>query len=242
MTAAATHTEPAGFEQLYPAVRKKEGRIYTDQEVLGLPEIAKRHSHYTEWMIRKESCRRLKQYFENRKTALQILELGCGNGWLARRLAEIPRSQITGADINNTDLQQAERAFYHIPNLQFIAGGILAEEIRDTGYDFIVFAASIQYFSSLKEIINLALGKLKANGEIHILDSNFYKSEEISAAKERTANYYSGLGFPEMTKYYFHHTIDELHSFSFKILYRPSLMNRLSNNKNPFPWICIKKN
>jgi ubiquinone/menaquinone biosynthesis C-methylase UbiE len=172
---------------------------------------------------------------------LNILEVGCGNGWMAHRLAEIPGSKVTGLDVNLTELQQAVRVFNHIPNLQFIYGDINANETDDTQYDFIVFAASIQYFPSLKEIITHAMRKLRSNGEIHIIDSNFYKPGEIGAAKERTANYYSDLGFPEMTKQYFHHSTDELNIFHFKTLYQPSFINRLSNHKNPFPWLCIEK-
>ena len=241
MTAAAVHIKSEGFDQLYPALRKKEGRIYSDEELLHLPNIAKDHPHYAEWQMRKESCNRLKHYFKKRLSPLKILEAGCGNGWLAARLAEIPGSTITGIDVNYTELQQAERVFNHIPNLQFILGSINAKEIEAAKYDFIVFAASIQYFSSLKEIISQAMRKLKSDGEIHILDSSFYKPGEISAAQKRTGNYYRDLGFPEMTEHYFHQSTGELSSFRFKTLYQPSFINRLSNYKNPFPWLCIKK-
>ena len=66
MTVSATHTVWAGFEQLYPALRHKEGRVYRDEEVLHLPNISKDHPHYPEWQIRKESCNRLKHYFEKK--------------------------------------------------------------------------------------------------------------------------------------------------------------------------------
>jgi hypothetical protein len=36
--------------------------------------------------------------------------------------------------------------------------------------------------------------------------------------------------------------IDELNSYRYEILYEPSFFRRQFNNdKNPFPWICIKK-
>lgn len=241
MTATVIDIKLSGFEQLYSAIRDKERRVYSDEEVLQLPNIAKNHPHYDEWQIRKESCNRLKHYFEKRKASFKILEVGCGNGWLSRQLAEIPGSKVTGIDVNLTELQQAVRVFDHISNLQFIHGGIHAKETQDAPYDFIVFAASIQYFSSLKEIISQAVRKLNPDGEIHITDTNFYKPREIMAAKERTIQYFSDLGFPEMTGHYFHHSTEELSSYRFKTLYQPSFINRLSNNKNPFPWVCIKK-
>jgi SAM-dependent methyltransferase len=240
--ATEVHTVSSGFEQLYLAVRQKEKRIYTDEEVLQLPDVTKDHPHYLEWKMRKESCNRLKHHFEKRLSSLKILEVGCGNGWLARQLAEIPGSKVTGIDVNFAELQQAVRVFNYIPNLQFISGGSNAKELEDAQYDFIVFAASIQYFPSLEILINTALRKLKPKGEIHILDSPFYETGELNAAKKRTEGYFTNLGFPEMTAHYFHHTMAELDSFPNKILYRPSFINhRILNNKNPFPWFCLKK-
>jgi SAM-dependent methyltransferase len=241
MTSTTLHVNPDSFEERYLSLREKEGRIYSDEQVLQLPNIEKNHPHYNEWQIRKETCNRLRNYFEKRSSPLKILEVGCGNGWLAHQLSEIPGSKVTGIDINFKELQQATRVFNHIPNLQFIHGGINSNETEDALYDFIVFAASIQYFSSLKEILNQAIRKLKSNGEIHIIDTNFYNPGEINAAKERSAKYFSDLGFPEMTEHYFHHSPDELNFFRFETPYQPSFFNRLSNNKNPFPWFCIKK-
>lgn len=242
MTATAIYTMLPGFEQYYLALRQKEKRIYTDEELLYLPAIGKDHPHYAEWQIRKESTERLTQYVEKKGRSLRILEVGCGNGWLSHRLASVQSCHITGTDINLTELRQAQRVFNDIPRLQFIYGGIHATGIEDRGYDLIIFAASIQYFPSVTGIISNALSKLKANGEIHVIDSPFYTTTEIVAAKRNTREYYMGLGFPEMTQYYFHHTLDELRSFDHKVLYRPSFVNhRFLNKKNPFSWFSIKK-
>ncbi len=171
---------------------------------------------------------------------MKILEVGCGNGWLSHRLSLIPGTDITGIDINNIELQQAERVFGDAPNLRFLNMGIESNGLP--GFDHIIFAASIQYFSSVKEIIGFALSKLEPGGEIHILDTHFYKPGEIAAAKERTADHFNELGFPEMAAFYFHHTMEELKSFRYEIVYQPSFFRRQFNNeKNPFPWICIKK-
>src|SRR3954471_2426808 len=92
------------FEQLYIDVRKREKRIYTDEEVLQLPDISKSHLHYNEWKFRKQSSERLINYLKHRKTALHILEIGCGNGWLASKMASIPNSVVTGLDINQPEI------------------------------------------------------------------------------------------------------------------------------------------
>ena len=171
-----------------------------------------------------------------------MLEVGCGNGWMCRALADIPMSEVKGADINGTELSQAKRVFSHIQNLEFIPGSINAPGIKGEKFDCIVFASSIQYFASIPEIINLSLQKLKPGGELHILDSPFYQPGEVSAARKRTADYFTKIGSSEMTAFYFHHDLEELHEYQYKILYKPTIYNRyFLNNKNPFPWICIFK-
>ncbi len=230
----------SNFEERYISLRKKENRLYTDEQVKWLPEIERSHPHYKEWEIRKSSCDKLIQHLSNKKTELNILEVGCGNGWLCYHLSKIPGGNIAGIDINKTELDQANRVFGHIENIEFFYGEVSHERIGNEKFDAIIFAASIQYFPSLDSIIPAALQLLHPGGEIHILDSHFYKSSEVDLARKRSFDYYESLQFPEMTKYYFHHCIDELNPYDHKIFYDPDLFrNRFIKSKNPFPWICI---
>jgi len=228
------------FEEKYISLREKENRLYTDEQVEWLPEIEPSHPHYKEWETRKNSCHKMIQYLRNKKIELNILEVGCGNGWLCHQLSKIPGSNVAGVDINKTELDQAKRVFDHIERVEFFYGGINHEKIRNEKFDTIVFAASIQYFSSLDGIIPAAVQLLSRGGEIHILDSHFYKSSEIEAARKRSFDYYQSLQSAEMSEHYFHHCIDELDEYDHKILYNPDLLrNRFMKNKNPFHWICI---
>lgn len=228
------------FEEKYILLRKKENRLYTDEQLKWLPEIEVSHPHYKEWEIRKNSSNKLTQHLRNKGVELNILDVGCGNGWLGHQLSKIPASNVAGIDINKTELTQAKRVFDHIHNLEFFYGGIDSESIRKEKFDAIIFAASIQYFPSLDNIIPAALQLLQPEGEIHILDSHFYKSPELEIARKRTFDYYHSLQFAEMIEYYFHHCADELNHYYHKILYNPdAFRNRFVKNKNPFPWICI---
>jgi len=186
MNSAATYTVAGEFEQLYTRLRQKEGRIYSDEEVAGLPLINNTHPHYKEWVIRKYSCRALLSYLKQKENVLNILEVGCGNGWMAAQLATAVNAEVTGMDINTTELEQAKRVFGRIPNLNFVKGNLESDLDKDKKFDLIVFAASIQYFSSLKQIINTAVEHLTLLGEIHIMDSHFYQQHEIEAARQRT--------------------------------------------------------
>jgi ubiquinone/menaquinone biosynthesis C-methylase UbiE len=237
---AASRTFYHLFEKKYISIRCMENRLYSDSEVAALPEIRRDHTHFREWKIRKESSRKIISYLTMKKRKLNILEIGCGNGWLSHALSRIPATNIVGLDINFTELQQAATVFNEQSNLKFVYGDIYSGALKDEIFDIILFSASIQYFRSCPKIINNCLHRLRPNGEIHIMASPFYKSGEIEAAKKRSLDYYSSLGFPEMTDYYFHHDIDELKSFRHGILYNPfSLLNRISKNKDPFYWIRI---
>jgi ubiquinone/menaquinone biosynthesis C-methylase UbiE len=230
------------FEKKYITTRGLENRLYSDDELLKLPAIESEHTHYKEWQMRKKSSQRLVRYLAARGKALDILEIGCGNGWLSHQFAEIPGSRVTGLDINFTELQQAARVFSDDPNLVFIHGDIRTGILQDRQFDSIVFAASLQYFASLKKIVYLSLSYLKPGGEIHIIDSHFYRPEEIEMARRRTLTYYTSLGYPEMADFYYHHNSNDLRSFHHTIFYNPhSFRNRILKSKTPFPWVRITK-
>jgi len=230
------------FEKKYIGLRSKEKKIYTDDEVRLLPNCAPSHIHYKEWQFRKHSCKKLVTYLSNKKKPLQILEIGCGNGWISNQLSTIPRSRVLGLDINFTELQQAARVFNHCQKMKFMYGDIESGILSDRQFDIIVFAASIQYFRLPDEILDHCLHYLKPSGEIHIIDTTFYSLKAVSQAQERMIAYFNTMGFPEMSDYYFHHTLAQISQFNHTILYNPdSFWNRFSKNRIPFPWILIQK-
>ena len=231
------------FSQLYFLLRKKEGRIYSDEALRMLPEINVQHPLYQEWQVRKRSCHKLMKYLNKKPRPLEILEVGCGNGWLSAKLSDIPSSHVTGIDINTEEIDQAKRVFGEIENLEFLLSALQDVSIKHRRFDVIVFAASIQYFSSLKEVVKEAMGHLKTRGEIHIIDSQLYTEQEVDLARQRSNEYYKKIGFPEMKHQYFHHLVKEIKMFNCTILYDPhTFLNKLKRNKNPLYWVCVKAN
>lgn len=228
------------FEENYLSVRRKESRMYSDGQVYVLPEMEKEHPHYAEWKLRRASSQRLIRYLKTKNPNPQILEIGCGNGWLTNQLSLIPGSRIIGSDINLTELHQASRVFANNPQVKFIYGDIRSGMLNDRFFDFIIFAASIQYFSNLPEIISLSLKRLLPGGEIHILDSHLYRFSALSSARKRTAIYYQALGFPEMISFYHHHTIRDLRFFNYRILASSGSIRNILFRRSPFPWVCVK--
>jgi ubiquinone/menaquinone biosynthesis C-methylase UbiE len=239
---AGSAADAEAFEKLYMQLRKKEQRLYTDQEVRNLPQIDATHTYFKEWLMRKRSCDWLIKYLKQKNRPLAILEVGCGNGWLSAQLAKNTSGQVIGMDINKEELIQAARVFGDITNLKFVSGDIRSAQLDHNSFDIIVFAASLQYFSSIIGILQPAFQCLRAGGEVHILDTIFYKKDNVDAARQRTKDYYTAIGFPAATDYYYHHCIEDLANFSARILFDPfSWIQKFRKNKYPFFWVCIGK-
>jgi len=230
------------FGSQYIQLRHWEGRVYTDEQLRELPKIETHHPHFKEWQFRDESSSRLCNYLKKKERPIKILEIGCGNGWLAARLATFTNSQVLGIDINEKEIEQARSVFSQVNNLELrlLAPADLLR--TNEQFDVIVFAASFQYFPFPDEILGVCMEILNEEGEIHIIDSHFYPISELASARKRSELYFEAVGFPELSKYYFHHTLDDIDDYEYQVLYDPnSLFNRFIRNKNPFHWIRILK-
>jgi ubiquinone/menaquinone biosynthesis C-methylase UbiE len=226
------------FEEKYLLLRQKEGRIYTDVEVRLLPQVASHHPLKKEWEVRRFSCHRVLAYLKTKNRPLHILEVGCGNGWLSNRLSSIAGTSVVGIDINQMELGQAKRVFRK-PNLEFRIGDL--ESCISEKFDVILFAASMQYFPSVREALNNGFARLNEDGEILILDTYFYNSRERDAASARSSAYFSSAGFEEMSRFYFHHSLEKLDGMKYKLLYNPDRVINRVLKQSPFPLIAIKK-
>lgn len=229
-----------GFEDLYLTVRQKEGRFYTDEQVSQLPDIEEIHPYFHEWQMRARSSRRLINYLQQKNKPLSILEIGCGNGWLSAKMAGLDGALVTGLDANKPEIEQARRVFKN-SSVRFIYNTFYMESFgKFVKFDVIVFAASFQYFPSAKAIIDDAKQLLNPGGEIHIIDTHFYDTEEAKLSASRSKNYYATMGVAEMAGHYFHHSLKCLDGFAHKIMFNPNnIINRITK-KDVFYWIRIK--
>lgn len=224
------------FEDDYTALRQKEQRLLSDDEVRTLPYLTD-SIHADEWKLRAESAERFRKYLQQ-KGNIRLLEIGCGNGWFSHFLAQEPNVTVTGQDINLLELKQADRVFKQ-DNLQWL----YVENfnlLKKQQFDIVVFNASLQYFKNPKAVMKIVKESLKDLGEIHVLDTPIYRNkQEAQKAKSRTQAYYQSKGFSVLAKFYFHHTWQSLPEV--KVLYSPSKWQRLLGKKNPFPWLCIQQ-
>jgi ubiquinone/menaquinone biosynthesis C-methylase UbiE len=232
------------FETVYKAIRATEGRLYTDEIVSKLPEIAEDHPLKHEWAIRKKSALRLIQYLKKKKPG-KVLEVGCGNGWLINQIWLQVGADCCGVDVNETELKQANAVFGEWDTLSFLYGDIESGVFDSLRVDVIVIASVLQYFSHPERLLSKLRTLLNPGGEIHIIDSPFYHENAIAAAKERSRKYFEAAGEPAMTSLYFHHPWKVLDTFHKKILHRPDgILGKVLQRffyYSPFPWVVIEK-
>lgn len=234
-------------EIMYLKIREKEGRIYSDDILKCLPEISKTNPLNNEWQVRKATMKNLINYFSN-KDKLSILDIGCGNGWLSNKIALNTNNFVVALDMNRNELLQGARVFIDNKKLKFVYANIFEDIFPPESFNTVIFSSSIQYFNDFESLIKRIFYFLKAKGEIHIVDSNFYSITGSIKAKKRTINYYKKLGFPEMINFYYHRTKKELKIFNYKMLNKKSInimnIKRIFGMKSRaiFPWIVIIKN
>lgn len=234
-------------EKNYIEVRKKEGRIYSDDELRSLPEIDLVHKLKYEWDVRKKTMDRLIKYF-SKKEKQTILEIGCGNGWLSNAIASKTNNSIIALDINQYELKQGAGVFKDNIKLRFVYGNIFEDIFSPEIFESVILSSAIQYFKNLDWLIERVFYFLKPEGKIYIVDSNFYPENELRAARIRSQNYYQSIGFPEMSEYYYHHSWKELAKFDYRIqnkfpLAAAKIIRKVAGRGGiVFPFVLIRKN
>jgi SAM-dependent methyltransferase len=232
------------FEDHYIKLRKDEGRLYDDNTVKKLPHIETENPLYREWQIRKSSADRLVNYIHTNRIN-NVVEIGCGNGWLLNYLNERCKGEYLGIDINQTELLQASRVFGSSEKLNFALADVNTGIFNEPLAHLVVLASVIQYFPDLAQLISKLKGFLRPGGEIHVLDSPFYNNEKGAAeAKDRTKKYFDDRKSPDMAFHYHHHTFESLHPHHFRIHRKPGFLKkifRLGTPESPFDWIIIPK-
>lgn len=232
---------PLDNQQAYQEARQLEGRVLSDQEVLNLPVLPKRHPLAKEWLKRRDTASRFVSFLKMNGYR-SALEIGCGNGWFCNLMAQIPgMEQVVGLDVNQPELEQAARVFPDT-KIKWFLSDIFQWDAKNIQFDLIVLNASIQYFPDLERLLKQCKRLLHPGGALHILDSPFYHTEEMVAAQTRSQSYYTQLGVPKMAVHYHHHSWDAVEDL--EVLYRPnrSLIRSLFwPNASPFPWLCYQK-
>lgn len=233
-------------EDGYWRVRAREGRLLRDEEVRVLPEISAEHPLAKEWAARTDSLSRLANYVARMQRGMDILDFGCGNGWLAHQLAALPNVRVYGLDLNRRELTQAARVFFGQPRLKFLYADVFTAPLPPRAFHLVVAASVIQYFADLPALVRRLLELCVPGGELHVLDSPLYAGREVEAARARSLAYYQSKRLEFMAEAYQHHLYRTLEPFRPEVLYNPRTpLNRLAQwwweeqPRSPFPWLKI---
>lgn len=224
------------FEKHYLNVRTKEQRVLSIQEIKQLPFVDKKSAYYHEWKLRQKSIDRFFRYLDAKKRPLRILDIGCGNGFFTHLMA-MKNHDLVGVDISLNELKRAALAFPD-KKLKWYCLDVMCESLPEEKFDVITFNASLQYFKEPVKILEVCKNYLNLNGEIHVMDSPFYKKETISDAQQRSIRYYKHIESQQMNSYYFHHDIQVLDKFNTEVMYDPH-KRWFKTYDSPFLWIKI---
>lgn len=227
------------LEAQYLAVREKEGWLFDDATLRRLPRLPEGHPQHKTGLWRRRSLARLLARLRQ-KGAIQLLDAGCGNGWMSHQLASQLDATVWATDVNRSELEQGARVFVH-PRLQFLFVDIQEDTLPAGQFDVVLFAGSFQYFSDAKAALSSARRLLAPQGEIHLIDTNFYPDENSRRqARAATAQYYARLDLPGMTAYYHHHLLSEVGGENLNARLWPRFLQKIKW-LSPFPWIRLMK-
>jgi arsenite methyltransferase len=104
-----------------------------------------------------------------------ILDVGCGTGWLARRLARLaPEGRVVGMDIADEMIRQARRASAGFDNLLFVAGEVVGIPWQPVFFSRVISVESAYYWPDPAVGIKEVFRVLQDGGSAWVL-INYYR-------------------------------------------------------------------
>ena len=130
--AHAYATDPAGFDIFLPAERLDQTDEYATGDPYGAEETLKSPFH----RVRIESAIQLAQRAALDAPSASILDLGCGEGHLPRRIGEvIPNAKLVGLDYSRTAIANARKV---VPQAQLVVADANEPPFADRSFDVVL--------------------------------------------------------------------------------------------------------
>ncbi len=194
----AGRQQQARFLQAYTKVREAEGwaRPEPDSDLdanaayyLALPDYDLSGLYNATWKMRGRNYRAMVAHLDSRYPApLCILDLGAGNGWMSRRLAEAGHA-VCAVDINMhpADGLPVARVYFNRQATRFArAEGEMANlPLQDGQFDAVIANASLHYTTALDAALREAARVLRPGGVLITLDSPFFS--DLAAGEQMVA-------------------------------------------------------
>jgi len=104
-----------------------------------------------------------------------VLDVGCGAGWLSRRLAKfVPEGRVVGMDISDQMIRNARRASVDFGNLLFVAGEVAEIPWQPNFFSHVISVESAYYWPDPAAGLNETYRVLNEGGSVWIL-INYYR-------------------------------------------------------------------
>jgi ubiquinone/menaquinone biosynthesis C-methylase UbiE len=152
-------------------------------------------------------------------TAIQLLDIGCGNGRLAD---SIPAVHYTGLDLSRQLLTLAQQRY---PRYQFVHGSMLRLPFDDGQFDIVACVAALQHIPSQayrRQAIDEMVRVLKPTGKLFMLNWNLTEQSQYQP-HQAGADYDAGdylipwkndQGEIQAKRYYHGFTVPELLAYA----------------------------
>jgi arsenite methyltransferase len=91
----------------------------------------------------------------------RVLDVGCGSGWLARRIAaQVPQGRVVGIDLSDAMVRRAQRASGEFAHVTFLHGAVEQIPWEDNFFTQVISVESAYYWPdparALREIFRVA--------------------------------------------------------------------------------------
>jgi arsenite methyltransferase len=104
----------------------------------------------------------------------RLLDLGCGSGWLARRLAaQLPNGCVVGVDVSDEMIRRAQLASAGVANIQFSPGSAEQIPAADNSFTKVLSVESAYYWQDPQRGLREIFRVLQSGGSAWIL-INYY--------------------------------------------------------------------
>ena len=181
------NTSVAEFFRNYAGHRADEGRGLRGEALRALPYL-KFGPFAKQWKVRAKSYDAFLKHvlfpMEGAR-ALEILDLGAGNGWLSHRVA-LRGHKAVALDIRQDDVDGLGAAREFLRDRPDLFERLIASfddlPMTSARFDIALFNASLHYAQDLARVLGEATRVIKPGGKLVILDSPFYDSEPDGAA------------------------------------------------------------
>ena len=105
------------------------------------------------------------------RPAERVLDVGCGTGMFAARLAaRHPAQRVVGVDVSAGMLAEARRTTAAFPNVRFECAPATALPVADAAFDVVVTASALHYVRDPGAALAEARRVLRAGGRLAVVD------------------------------------------------------------------------